>query len=93
MNLLTVLAEASEVVANINLKGIACIAAAISILGGMACAIGEGNICTKAVEGIARNPEADGKIRSAMIIGCAITESTAIYSLLISLLIIFFVVL
>lgn len=71
----------------------ASMAAAIAVLGGMACAIGEGLICMKAVEGVSRNPEAQGKIRSTMIFGCALTETTGIYALVVSLLIIFFQVL
>lgn len=68
----------------------AAMAAAIAVLGGMACAIGEGLICMKAVEGVSRNPEAQSQIRTTMIFGCALTETTGIYALLVSLLIIFF---
>jgi F-type H+-transporting ATPase subunit c len=38
---------------------------------------------------MARQPEAAGLLRTNMILGCAITESTGIYSLVISLLILF----
>lgn len=69
--------------------GMVAMAAAIAVLGGMASSIGEGLICTKAVEGISRNPEAAGKIRSAMILGCALVETCGIYALVIALLIIF----
>ena len=61
------------------------IAAAIAILGVMPSALGEGMVCAKAMEGISRNPEAYSKIRSTMILGCALVETTAIYSLLISI--------
>ena len=40
------------------------------------------------VEGIARQPEASGKITSALILGCALAEATAIYGLVIGLMII-----
>ena len=53
------------------------------------CAIGEGNAVGKALEGMARQPEAAGTLRTNMILGCAITETTGIYSLLISFLILF----
>ena len=52
-------------------------------------AIGEGNAVAKALEGMARQPEAAGNLRTNMILGCAITETTGIYSLLISFLILF----
>jgi F-type H+-transporting ATPase subunit c len=38
---------------------------------------------------MARQPEAASTLRTNMILGCAITESTGIYSLVISLLILF----
>lgn len=65
------------------------LAAAIAILGVMPSALGEGLVCAKAIEGISRNPEAMGKIRTMMILGCALVETTAIYSLLISILCLF----
>lgn len=70
--------------------GLLAIGAGIAIgFGGAGSGIGEGNICAKGVEGIARNPEAEGKIRTGMILGCALDETTGIYSLLIAILIIF----
>lgn len=65
------------------------LAVAIAILAVMPSAIFEGVICAHAIDGIARNPEASSKIRSTMILGCALTETTAIYALLISILILF----
>ena len=65
------------------------LAAAIAIMAVIPSAILEGVICTHAIDGIARNPEANGKIRTAMILGCALTETTAIYALLTALLILF----
>ena len=51
--------------------------------------VGEGVAVSKALEGIARQPEALGDLRSTMILGCAISESTGIYSLVTALLILF----
>ncbi|MFA6829763.1 MAG: ATP synthase F0 subunit C [Bacilli bacterium] len=51
--------------------------------------LGEGLVCMKAVEGVSRNPEATSKIRSSMIIGCALTETCAIYTLVIGIILIF----
>ena len=58
-------------------------------IGAIGPAIGEGNAVAKALEGMARQPEAAGTLRTNMILGCAITETTGIYSLLISFLILF----
>ena len=56
-------------------------------LGAIGPAIGEGNAVGKALEGMARQPEMASTLRSNMILGCGITESTGIYSLVISFLI------
>ena len=52
-------------------------------------AIGESLICSHAIDGIARNPEMYGKLRSTMILAVALDESTAIYALIVAILIIF----
>ena len=52
-------------------------------------AIGEGNAVAHALDGMARQPEAVGTLRTNMLLGCAVTESTGIYSLVIALLILF----
>ena len=58
-------------------------------IGAIGPALGEGNAVSKALEGMARQPEAAGNLRTTMILGCAITETTGIYSLLIAFLILF----
>jgi F-type H+-transporting ATPase subunit c len=58
-------------------------------VGSIAPALGEGQAVCKALEGMARQPEAAGDLRTNMILGCAITETTGIYSLVIALLILF----
>ena len=58
-------------------------------IGAIGPAIGEGNAVGKALEGMARQPEAAGNLRTNMILGCAITETTGIYSLVVALLILF----
>ena len=58
-------------------------------VGAIGPALGEGNAVGKALEGIARQPEAAGDLRTNMILGCAITETTGIYALVIALLILF----
>ena len=58
-------------------------------IGAIGPGIGEGNAVGKALEAMARQPEMAGKLRTNMILGCAITETTGIYSLVISQLLIF----
>ena len=58
-------------------------------IGAIGPALGEGNAVGKALEGMARQPETSGTLRSTMIMGCAIAETTGIYSLVIALLIMF----
>ena len=47
-------------------------------------ALGQGKASAAALDGIARNPGASGKIFTPMILGLALIESLVIYSLLIS---------
>ena len=58
-------------------------------LGAIGPALGEGNAVGKALEGMARQPETSATLRTNMILGCAITETTGIYSLLIAFLLLF----
>ncbi len=52
-------------------------------------AIGEAWLCSHAIDGMSRNPEMYGKLRTAMILGCSLVETTAIYCLLMSILMLF----
>lgn len=70
-------------------RGLVAIAAAISVFTGFATGIGEGRVAEKAVEMVAKNPEAVNEIRSTMILGDAISETCAIYGLLVAILLIF----
>ena len=71
-------------------KGLIAIGAGICMgFGAIGPAIGEGNAVGKALEGMARQPEVTSPLRTNMILGCAITESTGIYSLVIALLLLF----
>ena len=58
-------------------------------IGAIGPGVGEGNAVGKALEAMARQPEMAGDLRTNMILGCAITETTGIYSLVISLLLLF----
>lgn len=65
-------------------------AAAITIaLASLAGAFAMGIAISKAVEGISRQPEADGKIRSSLMLGLVFVETAIIYALIVAILIIF----
>ena len=69
--------------------GLIAIGAGIAILTGLGTGIGEGIAASKAVEAVGKNPEAESKIRTMMILGIGLTETVAIYGMLISFLIMF----
>ncbi|MDO5439914.1 MAG: ATP synthase F0 subunit C [Erysipelotrichaceae bacterium] len=69
--------------------GLIAIGAGIAILAGLGTGIGEGIAASKAVEAVGKNPDAEGKIRTMMILGIGLTETVAIYGMLISFLIMF----
>lgn len=73
-----------------NTIGLKAIAAGIAI-GLAACGggIGMGISGGKAAEGISRQPEADGKIRTSFMLGLVFIETAIIYALLVVILIIF----
>ena len=65
-------------------------AAAIAIgLAATAGAVAMGIVITKAVDGISRQPEADGKIRTTLMLGLVFIETVVIYALFVSILVIF----
>ena len=58
-------------------------------IGALGPGIGEGSAVAKACEAIGRQPESKSAVTSTMIMGCAIAETTGIYSLVIAILLIF----
>ena len=51
--------------------------------------VGQGSAAAQAVEGIARQPEAEGRIRGTLLLSLAFMESLTIYGLVVSLAILF----
>ena len=81
---------------NINISGQDLILAASAIGAGLSVGIaaigpviGEGFAAGKAVEALGRQPEAMSKIRTLMLLGQAVSETTGIYGLVIAILILF----
>ena len=66
------------------------IGAGVAVLTGIGAGLGIGKATGSAVDAIARQREAEGKISKALLLGCALAEATAIYGFVIALLIILF---
>ena len=60
----------------------AAIGAGLAVIGA---GIGIGQVGGRAMEGIARQPEASGKIQTAMIIAAALVEGAALFGIVVSL--------
>jgi len=58
-------------------------------IGSFGTGIGQGLAIKSAVEGVARNPSASGKILTTMMIGLAMVESLAIYVFVVCMIILF----
>ena len=69
--------------------GVKALAAAIAILVAAVAAIAMGIAISKALEGIARQPEAEKKISKSLILGLVFLETCIIYALVVAILIIF----
>ncbi len=69
--------------------GMIAIAAALAVFTGVGAGLGMGFATSKAVDAVARQPEASGKINSLLLLGLALTESTAIYGFVTALVMIF----
>jgi F-type H+-transporting ATPase subunit c len=83
-------ADTGEAAAAGNTAGFKAIASAIAIgLASCGGAIGMGIFGAKTSEGISRQPEADGKIRTSFMLGLVFIETVVIYALLVVILIIF----
>jgi F-type H+-transporting ATPase subunit c len=78
-------AEGGAAASGVNIA-LVCVAAALAVgIPALGCGLGMGTGIGGACSGIARNPEASGKITVTMIIGLALIESLTIYGLVISL--------
>ncbi|MBP6062550.1 MAG: ATP synthase F0 subunit C [Fusobacteriaceae bacterium] len=65
------------------------VGAGIGLIAGVGPGVGQGYAAGKAVEAVARQPEAKGNIISTMVLGQAIAESTGIYSLVVALILLY----
>ncbi len=68
--------------------GLIAIACGIAILGVIGAGLGLGIASSKASESVARNPEASGKIMSTGLIFATLSEVTAIFAFVISIILV-----
>lgn len=84
--------EAVQTVENDESNQIGDKAMAAAVVVGLAAAagaIGMGMAISKSVDGISRQPEAEGKIRTTLMLGLVFIETAIIYALIVAILIIF----
>ena len=65
------------------------IGAGLAVIAAIGAGVGIGNATASLLKSIARQPEASGKLMSTYFIGCALAETTAIYGLLVSFILLF----
>ena len=65
------------------------VGAGLAMIAGAGPGIGEGYAVGKAVEAVARQPEASSLVMRQLIIGVAMAETTGIYSLVIALILLY----
>jgi len=81
--------EFSPEVIDMVIRAAALLGAGFAMIAGIGPGIGQGYAAGKAVESVARDPEARGNIITTMLLGQAVAESTGIYSLVIAIVLIF----
>lgn len=69
--------------------GMSALGAGCAMIAGIGPGIGEGYAAGKAVEAVARQPEAKSDITQMLLLGDAIAETTGIYGLVIAIILLF----
>ncbi len=83
-------AGASDKGVGLGFFTMSAVAAGLGIaIAAFGCGLGQGMAVKGAVEGVARNPEASGKVTVTMLIGLAMIESLSIYALVVALILIY----
>ncbi len=81
--------EFSQPVIDTIISASALLGAGFAMIAGIGPGIGQGYAAGKAVEAVARQPEARGNIITTMLLGQAVAESTGIYALVIAIVLVF----
>ena len=79
-----------EIIMNPIISAASVIAAGLAVgLASIGPGVGQGPAAGQAVEGIARQPEAEGKIRGTLLLSLAFMEALTIYGLVVALALLF----
>ena len=79
----------TSILAKAIVCGLSALGAGTAMIVGLGPGIGEGYAVGKALESMARQPEMRGTLTTTMLMGCAVAETTGLYSLIIALLLLF----
>ncbi len=69
--------------------GCSAIGSGLAVMTGIGCGVGQGFAAGKAAEAVGRQPEARGTVLSTMLVGAAVAETSAIYGLVVALILLF----
>ena len=69
--------------------GLSALGAGIAMLAGIGVGLGQGIATSKALESIARQPEAKGDLTTTLFIGLAMSETSIIFPLIIAIVLVF----
>jgi len=69
-------------------QGMAALGDGIAMIAGIGAGIGQGMAAGRAAEAVGRQPEAQGKILTTMIVGQAVAETTGLYALVVAFILI-----
>ena len=81
--------EGIKILSKAIICGLSALGAGCGMIGGLGPGIGEGYAVGKALEAMARQPEMRGTLTTTMFMGCAVAETTGLYSLIVALILIF----
>ena len=79
----------TSILAKAIVCGCSALGAGVAMIGGLGPGIGEGYAVGKALESMARQPEMKGTLTTTMLMGCAVAETTGLYSFAVAIILIF----
>lgn len=79
----------NQITSEAFILGMSALGAGCAMIAGIGPGIGEGYAAGKAVEAVARQPEAKADITQMLLLGDAIAETTGIYGLVVALILLF----
>lgn len=79
----------SQITSEAFVAGMSAVGAGLALIAGIGAGIGQGFAAGKGAEAVGRQPEARSTIMSTMLVGCAVAETSAIYGLVVGMLLLF----